>query len=76
MIIAKVTSNPDEYSRTITRADGNRLDVCAMRSSRELVVAVVNDDAIPVEEVAFSPDEVEVLKEHLADPETQAILAN
>lgn len=70
----RLTNNRDEYSRTIARSDGNRLDICCFKHSREFVVAIVNEEDVYVEEIAFSAEELTVLKEHLQDPITQSIL--
>lgn len=66
--------NDSEYSVSIDRPDGNRLDICAFKKERELVVAIVNEDEVHVQEIAFSPEELEILKQHLIDPITQSIL--
>jgi len=63
-----------EYSRSITRPDGMRLDVCAFRKEHQLVIAVVDEVDVHVEEIVFSSEELKMLKDHLNDPIAQAIL--
>jgi hypothetical protein len=70
----RIISNDSEYSRSIARPNHTRLDICCFRKEKELVLAIVNDDEIHVEEIAFSVDELQVLMDHLSDPEVQAIL--
>ncbi len=70
----KLINNHEEYSRTITRENDMRLDICAFRKDKVLVIAVVNEDEVHVEEVALSLEELEVLKQHLNDPEVMKIL--
>lgn len=72
--VVHLIDNDSEYSRSIERPDGMRLDICAFRDDKQLVIAVVNEDEVHVEEIAFSLEELEVLKQHLADTETQKIL--
>ena len=69
-----LVDNHDEYSRTVLRPDGTRLDICAMRLSREFVVALVNDENVPVEEIVLTAHERAVLAQHMSDPITQTIL--
>lgn len=69
-----LVDNHDEYSRTVLRANGDRLDICAMRLSREFLIALVNDENVPVEEIVLSAHERTVLIQHLQDPITRTIL--
>jgi len=73
-IIDNQCSEFGEYSRSITRPGGMRLDVCAFRKDHQLVIAVVDEDDVHVEEIVFSSEELQMLKEHLNDPITQSIL--
>jgi len=63
-----------EYSRSIARADGTRLDICCFLKTRDITIAVVNEDDVHVEEIVFSSEELAVLRHHLNDPEVVAIL--
>jgi hypothetical protein len=63
-----------EYSRSIARADGTRLDICCFLKDRQIAIAVVDEDDMHVEEIVFSSEELAVLKHHLNDPEVVAIL--
>jgi hypothetical protein len=70
----RIIDNRDEYSRSIERPNHTRLDICAFRKERELVIAIVDENEKHVEEIAFSPEELEILKQHISDPVTLAIL--
>lgn len=72
----KLINNQEEYSRSVTRENNMTLDICAFRKDKVLVIAVVNEDEVHVEEVALSLEELEVLFQHLSDPEVQSILGS
>jgi hypothetical protein len=75
-MIASIINNQEEYSRSIPRPGGMTLDICAFKADHVLVIAVVNEDEVHVQEVSLSLGELEVLKQHLNDPEVMKILGS
>lgn len=71
----KIINNACEYSRSIQRSDGNKLDICAFKKEKELVLAIVNEEDIHVQEIVLSQEELAVLLLHLNDPIVQEILS-
>lgn len=69
-----ITSNSDEYSKTITRPDGSRVDFVAFRKDHDLTIGVTHGEGDVFTEITLSPAEVYQMLAHLNAPETQSIL--
>jgi hypothetical protein len=70
-----ITSNNDEHSLTINRENGVRLDFCAYRSDKALIIGATDGNGEPLQEVLLSAAESSMLLDHLLDARTQQALA-
>jgi hypothetical protein len=70
-----VTSNADEHSLTVNRENGVKLDFCAYRSDKALIIGATDGDGNPLQEVMLSAQESSFLLDHLLDSQTQAALS-
>lgn len=68
-----LTNNHDEYSRTVVRSNGSKLDFCAYRSDKSLIIGVSHADGEEYQNITLSAQEVEQLLYHLTDAKTQAV---
>jgi len=69
-----ITNNSDEYSKTITRPDGSRVDFVAFKGERDLTIGLTFGEGDIYREITLTPSEVHQMMTHLNDPQTQSIL--
>lgn len=70
-----ITSNSSEHSMTVTRSNGVRIDFCAYRDDKALIIGAVDANGNPLQEVLLSAHESSLLLDHLLDARTQLALA-
>lgn len=69
-----ITNNSDEYSKTITRSDGSRVDFCTFKGERDLTIGITFGEGDIYREITLTPAEIYSMLTHLNDPITQGIL--
>lgn len=74
-IVPTITSNTQEYSRTVERMNGSKVDFCTFKSDKALIIGITSPNEGQTEEVLLSAQEAKVLLDHLLDALTQRALA-